>query len=387
MTVHPSRRAAPPVRRRAPLLAAPSAGRWPPARLQRRPELRCGAGQGGRPKGYSRATAPSSSCPPTSAATPVDAAAARPSTASRGRWPRTAPARSSSSTSGARGARRASRRRPHLQKAWPTLHGQGKDVAFVGIDIREDAETGAAFLRTKPGDLPLDARRRPAGPADPRAAGQGPGHSYDAGARQAGPDRRPGLGQLHGDDPDRRSWTTSLAEQACGHVGTDGRGRRGGTVTSALPRRSSSRSSPGRLVRLAVRAAARARLPRLRHRACPGRRARSDAASARSRLVLGALLFVLGFTVGLHRRWLRWPRPPAWPCSEHLDAADPRRRACVVIVLAWSSSGSARGRDAADGDTALASPLPGWPGRRCSARSSRSAGRRAPARRSPRSWP
>lgn len=37
---------------------------------------------------------------------------------------------------------------PHLQQVWSTLHGQGKDVAFVGVAIKESAETSAAFLRT-----------------------------------------------------------------------------------------------------------------------------------------------------------------------------------------------------------------------------------------------
>ena len=36
---------------------------------------------------------------------------------------------------------------PHLQQVWSSVSAAGKPVAFVGIDIKEGAETAAAFMR------------------------------------------------------------------------------------------------------------------------------------------------------------------------------------------------------------------------------------------------
>ena len=56
-------------------------------------------------------------------------------------------ARSSSSTSGARGARPCVAEAPDLQKAWAAYSAAGKPVQFMGIDYREAPAAGAAFLR------------------------------------------------------------------------------------------------------------------------------------------------------------------------------------------------------------------------------------------------
>ena len=106
------------------------------AGVQRGPELRRGAGQGGRPEGLRLRRRCRREDPAATARKPV----ALTGTTLDGRRGRrtTRPARSSSSTSGARGARRASPRRPtcrRLERA-----AADKPVDFMGIDYRENPD-------------------------------------------------------------------------------------------------------------------------------------------------------------------------------------------------------------------------------------------------------
>ena len=159
-------------------------------------------------------------------------------------------------------------------------------------------------------------------------------------------------------------------------------GARRGTMLAGDPGRASIAGR--RVVLLAVRGAAAARLRLLRDRAV---RRRPRDRARRGRMVTGTLLFVLGFTV---RGSSSSARPSGalgdWLCEyTRADQRRPRRRHDPRRPRVHGRR--CRGCSATCGCTAC--PPSAWPPRRCSACSSRSAGRRASARPSPpsRGWP
>ena len=262
---------------------------------------------------------------------------------------------------------------PALQKAWESVQAKGKKVEFIGLDKLEGPETGARLPEGQQGHLPLARLRRRR--ADPLPPGQGLGHARRPScsttqariaARVSGPVTDDDAARPHRRRPRREglrpAWYAQLAT---------------GSLLVAAARRPRGRV---RLVRLALRAAARARLPRLRHR--PVRRVAREAVARPARARRAALRPRLHRRLP-RRRGRRLGRRPRLPRAPERAAARRRGRrprhgaalprARPVVCRPGQLAPACRSRG-------------GTPARR---RLRASAGRRAWARRSGRSrpWP
>ena len=265
---------------------------------------------------------------------------------------------------------------PALQKTWAGLQADKAPVEFMGIDFREDPARGAAFAKKAGRHLPEPERR--VGGLHPGPAGQGTHRAHHPRARHRGADRRPGQRRHVGQHParPRRRRRRRVVTPAAGTAAVLAAGD---TVTSgALP--------------LAVVVAALAGLV-------------SFASPCVLPLVPGFLGYVTGLTGeplaeksrstdGDRCPALRRRASPRCSCVGSIFVTTAGRAliehrtllmrvgGVLVILMGLVFLGVGTQREA----KIAWRPRPAWPAPPCSARSSRSAGRRAPARPWPPCW-
>ena len=244
------------------------------------PNSVAGQAASGDRKGYISGDGTVSQIEPSRRGEPITSAVR--STAPRGRSSRPR-ARSSSSTSGGQWCPPRVAEMPILQKSWASLSAAGKPVVFVRARRPRLPGDGRVLPHQGAGHLP-SLRYDGGSRCSPlRARPDDPGHR---GPRRPGPDRRAHPRTGDGGHLGESSTTLSKRAAVTAVALLDGTTVAGG----ALPLAILACARRGlRLVRLAVRASAGPRLPRLCHRL-------SDDAGRRC-TVLGALLFVAGFTV------------------------------------------------------------------------------------------